>query len=184
MGENPMQPPPFYVLTGGPGAGKTSVIEALAAGGHATVAESGRQTIRDQVSVGGRALPWVDRALYAEIMLAVDMAAWRAHATVFGPVFFDRGVVDVLGYVRLERLDEPRHLRAAAKAMRYRDPVFAFPPWPEIYRTDAERRQELAVAAETYAMVTATYRGLGYRLVEVPPGPVEARAAFVLAATA
>jgi predicted ATPase len=177
-----MEPPPFYVLTGGPGAGKTSLLAALAAAGHLTAPESGRQTIRDQVAVGGRALPWADRALYAEIMLAIDMAAWRAHAAEPGPVFFDRGVADVLGYVRLEGLAAPPHLERAAATLRYRDPVLAFPPWPEIYATDTERRQDMATAEATYAMVTATYRGLGYRLVEVPRGTIAARAAFVLAA--
>jgi predicted ATPase len=175
-----MTQPPFHVLTGGPGAGKSSVLDALAALGHATVAESGRAIIRDQVAVGGRALPWDDRALYAELMLAVDMAAWRARADAAGPVFFDRGVADVLAYLTLEGLAVPAHVRRAAAAMRVRDPVFVFPPWPAIYATDAERRQDPATAARTHDAVAAVYRSLGYRLVEVPRLPVAERAGFVL----
>jgi predicted ATPase len=175
-----MTPPPYHVLTGGPGAGKSSVLDALAALGHATVAESGRAIIRDQVAVGGRALPWDDRALYAELMLAADMAAWRARVAEPGPVFFDRGVADVLAYLTLEGLTVPEHVRWAAAALRVRDPVFVFPPWPEIYATDAERRQDPATAARTHAAVAAVYRALGYRLVEVPRLPVAERAGFLL----
>lgn len=60
----------FFVLTGGPGSGKTTLIEALKAGGFATAPEAGRGIIRDQVAVGGPALPWQDRALFAELMLS------------------------------------------------------------------------------------------------------------------
>jgi predicted ATPase len=173
--------PPFFVLTGGPGAGKSSVLAALAAQGYATAPEAGRRIIREQVSIGGRALPWDDRALYAELMLAADMAEHGARRCLAGPVFFDRGVVDVLGYLRLERLEPPGHLLRAVAAFRYRSPIFVFPPWPEIYGTDPERKQDPATAAVTHAAVAATYRSLGYPLVEVPRGSVAERAAFVLA---
>jgi predicted ATPase len=173
--------PPFFVLTGGPGAGKSSVLDALAAQGYATAPEAGRRIIRDQVAIGGRALPWDDRALYAELMLAADMAEHGARRGLAGPAFFDRGVVDVLGYLRLERLEPPAHLWRALATFRYRSPVFVFPPWPEIYGTDRERKQDFATAAATHAAVAATYRNLGYRLVEVPRGAVAERAGFVAA---
>lgn len=43
----------FFVFTGGPGAGKTSVIEALAAAGLTCMPEAGRQIIRDQMQLPG-----------------------------------------------------------------------------------------------------------------------------------
>jgi predicted ATPase len=157
------------------------VLAALAARGFATAPESGRRIIRDQAAIGGRGLPWEDRALYAELMLAADMAGYGARRGLAGPVFFDRGVVDVLGYLRLEGLEPPPHLLRAVAAFSYRSPVFAFPPWPEIYGTDPERRQDAATAAATHAAVAAAYRSLGYRLVEVPRAGVAERAAFVAA---
>lgn len=171
--------PPFYVLTGGPGAGKSSVLSALAAAGHAVSGEAGRRIIRDQVAIGGRALPWADRGLYAELMLAADMAAYRDRQDTPRPVVFDRGVADTLGYLRLEGLAVPGHVLRAAEAFAYRSPVFVFPPWPEIYGQDAERRQRAEVAAATHAAVVETYRGLGYALIDVPRGSVAERADFV-----
>lgn len=47
----------FIVFTGGPGAGKTSVIEALRSAGHRCSAEAGRAIIRQQVAIDGAALP-------------------------------------------------------------------------------------------------------------------------------
>ena len=45
----------FFVLTGGPGAGKTTLIEALRDAGFATAPEAGRAIIRDQLAIGGPA---------------------------------------------------------------------------------------------------------------------------------
>ena len=51
----------FFVLTGGPGSGKTTLIQALAKRGFATAPEAGRGIIRDQQAIGGAALPWADQ---------------------------------------------------------------------------------------------------------------------------
>ncbi|RUU62771.1 ATPase, partial [Mesorhizobium sp. M2C.T.Ca.TU.009.01.2.1] len=66
----------FFVLTGGPGSGKTTLIEALRAQGFATAPEAGRGIIRDQTAIGGPALPWQDRALFAELMLSWELRSW------------------------------------------------------------------------------------------------------------
>ena len=48
----------FFVVTGGLGAGKTTLIEELARHGFHTIPESGRAIIRDEVEGDGSALPW------------------------------------------------------------------------------------------------------------------------------
>src|SRR3546814_1518314 len=53
--------PDFHVITGGPGSGKSTLIEALAVEGFDHMPEAGRAIIRDQVAIGGAALPWADR---------------------------------------------------------------------------------------------------------------------------
>ncbi len=59
----------FFVLTGGPGAGKTTLLDALEHAGNARTIEAARAIIQDQVIVDGRALPWREPALFAEMML-------------------------------------------------------------------------------------------------------------------
>ncbi|WP_157162808.1 AAA family ATPase, partial [Actinoalloteichus spitiensis] len=44
----------FFVLTGGPGSGKTTILDELAARGMAVTREAGRGIIQDQVRVGGQ----------------------------------------------------------------------------------------------------------------------------------
>jgi predicted ATPase len=105
------------------------------------------------------------------------------HAGAQRPVFFDRGLPDLIGYARLFELD-PTPAQAAAAGCRYNDVVFALPAWPEIYVNDAERRMSFQDAAAFGEQVQAIYQELGYALVEVPRASVAERAAFVLRAVA
>ncbi|RWK59498.1 AAA family ATPase [Mesorhizobium sp.] len=171
----------FFVLTGGPGSGKTTLIEALRSAGLATSPEAGRGIIRDQLAIGGPALPWHDPAQLAELMLSWELRSYRAALEQNGPVFFDRGVPDTLGYLRLTGLPVPDHVRNAAERFRYASHVFIAPPWPEIFRQDSERKQTLDEAERTYHALTSIYTELGYELVALPLAPVEARLRFIFA---
>jgi predicted ATPase len=51
----------FFVLTGGPGSGKTALIDALRSAGFTTSVEAGRGIIRDQSAIGGSACPGMIR---------------------------------------------------------------------------------------------------------------------------
>ncbi|GAB2674073.1 AAA family ATPase [Saccharopolyspora gloriosae] len=165
------------VVTGGPGSGKSTLLDRLGAAGYARSEEAGRGVIRDQLAVGGAALPWADRALFAELMLCWELRNYRSAAG--GTVLFDRGLPDIAGYLRVEGLAVPAHVHAAARDLRYERRVFLAPPWPEIYRTDEERAQSPEVARRTCEVMAETYAEYGYDLVELPKAPVDDRARFV-----
>ena len=96
-----------------------------------------------------------------------------------GPVFFDRGIPDLIGYAELFGLDASDVVNAAA-VHRYNDLVFALPSWPDIYVTDSERRMTFE-AAETFGeRVRSIYGELGYSVVDVPCEAVIARVRFIL----
>lgn len=172
--------PRRIVLTGGPGSGKTTLLEALAAAGHATSPEAGRAIIRRQQAIDGEALPWKDRTLFAELMLDRELEAHARAEGADGPVFFDRGVPDVIGYLTLCGLPVPAHMERAAQDIRYERRVFIAPVWPEIFGQDAERKQDLDEARRTFDAMAETYPRFGYELIELPQAPVPERLNFVL----
>lgn len=174
-------PHPFFVITGGPGSGKSTLIAALAQTGLATLPEADRAIIRDQQAIGGPALPWADRAAFAELMLGWELrshAEAQAHA---GPVVFDRGVPDVIGYLSLCGLPVPPHMHRAAALYRYNPTIFLAPFWAEIYATDAQRHQSAVEAEATAAAMVTAYEAAGYRVLPLPRAPVAERVTFVRA---
>ncbi len=170
----------FFVLTGGPGAGKTTLVEALRAEGFATTEEAGRGVIRAEMQENGTALPWVDREGFAEKMFEWELASYRQAEREKGCVFFDRGLPDTLGYLDLEGLAVPAWMEEEAWRLRYNTHVFVAPPWQAIFGQDEERRQSWQVALRTHQIMVRTYARFGYTLVELPRTSVPERVRFVL----
>jgi len=168
------------LIGGGRGSGKTMLIDTLAQGGCARSIEAGRGVIQDQMAVGGPALAWRDPKAFAELMLCWEMRSYHLAQEQAGPIFFDRGVPDVIGYLRMLGLPVPQHMEEAAAIFRYQRRVFIAPPWPDIFRQDSERRQSLDEAVRTYEAMVEVYGAYGYKLVELPRSSVEQRVRFVL----
>jgi predicted ATPase len=156
------------------------LIEAFRSRGYTCSTEAGRAIIQDQVRINGTALPWHNRLLFAELMLQWEMRSYHLAEQSSGPVFLDRGVPDVLGYLRLIGLPAPHHVQKAATEFRYHRRVFIAPPWKEIFQQDVERKQDFKEAERTYGALFATYKDLGYELVEVPRVGVESRVKYIL----
>jgi predicted ATPase len=170
----------FHIFTGGPGAGKTTVLEALHARGYPVVEEAGRKIILEQKAIGGNIHHQGDRIAYRDLMLSRAIADFERMSGEEGPVFFDRGIPDLAGYNALIGAEIPQAMRDAAEIYRYNPDVFVFPPWREIYANDSERKQDFAEATETWQAAVDILPLFGYRVVEVPRASVEARAQFVL----
>jgi predicted ATPase len=170
----------FFIVTGGPGAGKSTLIDRLEQQGFARSVEAGRAIIQDEMAIDGSALPWKDASLFAELMLSWEMRSYGIAQVGSGPVFFDRGVPDVVAYLRLVSLPVPEHLRKAVEIFRYNRRVFIAPPWQEIFQQDRERKQGFDEAVRTYNSLVETYSSFEYEVVEIPCISVEDRVRFVL----
>jgi len=168
----------FVILSGCSGGGKSTLLAELARRGYATIPEPGRRIVAEETASGGSALPWIDIAAFAQRAIDMALANRAAAKASSGWVFFDRGLIDAaagLQHVTGEPvLDELGHRH------RYHHRVFLTPPWPEIYRNDADRRHGLNEAAAEYERLLDAYARLGYDAVILPKIPVEERADFLL----
>lgn len=172
--------PNLFIISGGPGAGKTTTLIELKRLGFQYAPEVARLIIQQQVESRGNALPWADRLAYIELILERSIESFKEHTPAAQPMFADRGIPDTLCYARLVGLPETRSIEIACRRYRYASRVFLAPPWEEIYTTDQERKQDFAEALRTYDPMVDVYQELGYETIELPKSSPRERAEFIV----
>jgi predicted ATPase len=166
-----------FIISGGPGTGKSTLLAALAGSGEVCREEVSRQVIREQKAQGGRLLPWFDLTAFAQECVA-RMQMQLAESPLHQRVFFDRGLPDVVGYMRHGGLIPPAELRTASRA--YSPWVFFAPPWREIFANDTERPQTYEVSVALSKQIRLAYSEFGFRVIELERTSVEGRVQQIL----
>jgi predicted ATPase len=170
----------LHVVTGAPGTGKSTLIAALAEAGVATCDEVGRRILREQVAIGGQALPWADAGAFGALMLDADIAAHAEALARDCPVVLDRGLPDIPAFFAVSGLAIPPAAEAAARDLRYNTRIFLAPFWPAIFVSDAERPLPIEHYRASEPVVVAAYRRHGYSPIELPRASVADRVQFVI----
>ncbi len=167
-----------FVIAGGPGSGKSTLLAALAQAGEHCYEEVSRQLIREQIACGGKLLPWSNLAGFASAC-GSRMRALLADSIQHPRVFFDRGLPDLIGYLRYGGLQPPQDLLDAAAL--YTPLVFLAPPWENIYANDPERPQSYQESVELSRQIRLAYLECGFRIIELIKSSVHDRLNQVLA---
>jgi predicted ATPase len=168
-----------YVITGGPGSGKSTLVDGLEKAGYCCSAEISREMIKAQVAEGTDCLPWLDISCFSDKVIAEMIRAWKLSSQ--NPLtFFDRGIPDVIAYLRIAGLTVPASYIEDLVLHPYEKRVFILPPWDEIYVNDTERWQSFEEAISIYHTIIETYTGFGFDLIPVPKVSETERIAFVL----
>lgn len=142
------------------------------------IEEPGRRIVAAELAGDGTALPWVNAEAFLLRAIALSLEDLERARALPGLVFFDRGLLDAASGLG-EMSGEPVSRRYADE-WRFNRTVFLTPPWPEIYRQDAERQHGLDAAIVEYERLLRDYPALGYEVVELPKISVVERADFVL----
>ncbi|MCT4317825.1 AAA family ATPase [Elizabethkingia anophelis] len=172
----------LFVITGGPGVGKTTLLNELEKQGNSIVPEEARKIIQEQVKINGKGLPWENKVYYAQLMMEASIQTYLrivSHSS-FKITFFDRGILDTICYMNMENLQVSEEMNTLASIHKYNRKIFILPPWDEIYETDNERKQTWEEAVYTFDKMKQTYLEFGYDLIEVPKGNVDYRCEFVM----
>ncbi|MGO8960418.1 MAG: AAA family ATPase [Streptosporangiaceae bacterium] len=176
---------PRYVLTGTPGSGKTAVLRLLERMGYPVIEEAATDVIALEQALGGSE-PWRSPGFIDKIA-ALQVARQAASPAGPWPVFFDRSPVCTLALARFLGFPAaPSLLAEVARLAReqvYQTEVF-FVRNQGFVAPTAARRISFADSLAFEEVHEQTYAEFGFRLVEVPAGPLPDRAAAVLSVVA
>ncbi len=168
------------VITGGPGTGKSSIIEHLINRGFTCLEEISRQVTITAKKEGIDQLFLTNPLLFSERLLKGRLNQFTdANAYVNETVFFDRGIPDVLAYMDFIGDNYPQHFVDVCKDTIY-DAVFILKPWKAIYTKDQERYENFEQALTIHKHLVNTYMNYNYTLIDVPFDTVENRTNFIL----
>lgn len=171
-----METPPWYVLTGGPCAGKTTTIHALEERGYPILAEPARLIINEKLAEGHtlEAIIADPDWLSSVVRRAHEQEREVPRDTLY---FFDRAAPDSLAYYRHFGKEIDEDLQSALRDIRYRK-VFLLDLID--FRNDAARHEDPEEAGVLHGLIREAYESLDYEVIEVPLMPVAERVDFIL----
>ena len=170
------------VITGGPGTGKSSLIDELKHRAHVCFEEISREVTLNARKNGVEQLFLTNPLLFSELLLKGRLDQFNeACNTDASHVFMDRGLPDVLAYLDYANTNYPNDFDVTCRTNVY-DHVFVLAPWQDIYKSDNERYENFEQAIDIHEFLLDTYRRFGYQLIDVPFGSVETRTDFILEA--
>lgn len=168
------------VITGGPGTGKSTIINELTRRAHTCFEEISRQVTLEARRNGIDQLFLTDPLVFSELLLKGRLDQFNAAKNcTTGHVFLDRGMPDVLAYMDFKQEQYPSYFMETCKAHVY-DHIFVLAPWQDIYESDNERYENFEQAIEIHDYLMNTYKKLGYQWIDVPYGSVKTRTDFIL----
>ena len=168
------------VLIGGPGTGKTSVINELFKRGCFCMPEVSREVILKAKEEGIDQLFLTEPLLFSNLLLeGREKQFITADKSGKKQVFFDRGIPDVHAYMNFFKTEYPATFLEKSKSYKY-NKIFHFSPWEEIHTTDNERYETFEESKTIDTFLLDAYVEVGYKIINVPFGSVEERTNFIL----
>ena len=167
----------WYVITGGPGSGKTTTVDLLNARGYKTTIEHARHYLDTKRSIG-KTVEEVrkNKAVFQSGVL--DMQVEQENLLSPGDVvFLDRAIPDALAYYRFLHLPEDGELLKALSNISYKK-IFILDFLPLV--KDYARTEDATAQKKIHALLTEVYESLPFPVIHVPVLKPEERVDFIL----
>jgi len=168
----------WYVITGAPSSGKTTIICQLSKIGYLTVSEAARTLIDKEISEGKKLeeirkgeLEFQRKVLKMKIEIENKLPKDRI-------IFFDRGIPDTIAYYKLYEFE--LDIEEALKLCREKKYKKIFFLEPLSFEKDYARTEDETTAKKLSDLIKKAYIDLGYEVVTVPKTTVEKRINFIL----
>ncbi len=166
----------WYVITGAPSSGKTTIISRLSKIGYHTLFEAARFLIDKEISEGKSLeeirideIDFQKRVLEMKINLEGKLPKDQI-------VFIDRGIPDTVAYYQLYGFN-PKEILKVCQEKKYKK-IFFLESLP--FEKDYARIEDGKTSKRLSELLKRAYLDLGHEVVVVPNMPIEKRVKFIL----
>lgn len=168
------------VLIGGPGTGKTTVLNELKTRKYFCFDEVSRAVTLKAQQQGIEQLFLTEPLLFSKMLLEGREEQFiEAGKSKQQIIFFDRGIPDVHAYMNYFKTEYPSLFLEKSKEHKY-NLIFHFSPWKKIHTTDNERYETFEESTIIDKFLLEAYRELDYKIINVPFGSVNERTNFII----
>lgn len=167
----------WYVITGGPSTGKTTVINLLHKRGYQTTIEHARHYIDTQKN-NGKTVEEIRENKRKFQLGVLDMQIEQEKS--LSPkdiVFLDRAIPDDLAYYQFLELDYDKELIEAINNVSYKK-IFILDRLPLV--NDYARTEDKTAQKIIHSLITKIYESLPFPVIHVPVLSPEARVDYIL----
>ena len=168
------------IITGGPGTGKTSLIEELRKNDFKCFDEISREITLKYREKGIEQLFLSDPNLFSQELLNGRIQQFNNSINLQANcVFFDRGIPDIIAYLNFKKADLSKKILKSIDKYRY-DMIFLLEPWEDIYTSDKIRYESFDQVITIDSYIKNTYKEFGYNPIIVPKDNIKNRVDFII----
>ena len=171
------------VITGGPGSGKTEIINSLSKKNFYCFKEVSREIIRPEQLKGienyfsDKPIEFSKRLIKKRKEQYIESS--NLSLSKRKPViFFDRGLHDIFAYLNYIKKSY-NNIKFKLEDYSY-DIAFILPPWKKIYKTDSERKESYEQSIQIHKYIRSIYIKYKIQLFEIKPNTIENRVLEIL----
>ena len=168
------------VLTGGPGTGKSSILDELKARGFSCMPEISREVTQKAQKKGFSNYFFLTLCCLATCYSKEESININKHNRTMLTGFFS---IEEYQMFMLIWITVKHHITRIfkEKSRNYRyDVIFLFKPWSVIYISDNERYENFEESKAIDRCLQHAYQEQGYSVIEVPFGTVKERCNFMI----
>lgn len=171
-----------YILTGGPGAGKTSIINYLSKCGYLVAPEAATEIIEEGLKKGIER-PWRADDYHIRMYELISKRQIEVQNSSAPIAFFDRGHLDGISYILLQNRTLFQYVvdrvQSSIDSQYFNNRVFFIDTLGFVMPGPA-RDEDLQESLQKAQCLEQNYRAMGYEIIHIPPGSVEERAQIII----
>jgi len=167
----------WYVITGGPSTGKTSIINQLHKMGYQTTIEHARHYLDTMLSTGKTVNEIRENKRKFQLGV-LDMQIEQENSiSPNDVVFLDRAIPDAMAYYQFLKLDFDKELIEAMQHVSYKK-IFILDRLPFV--KDYARLEDENDQIKIHSFLIDVYKALPFPIIKVPVLDIQSRVDFIL----